>query len=168
MEGLDQLWFVGDNFLATMYRQHFKLARKDFYSKLLFEVTAKCKSRFSSKNTNMLSRIQNAGAEAINKNITLPKYMVIILDNDLINYLNYSNLGISLMYGSWIEWLAKTLNEMIIERKRQLPRKAVIPDEPFIYWAMLPYHKNLEGPKNICRNKFNKCLEAVMKLYQNM
>ena len=38
MQGYDSLWFLGGNFLATTYHEHFKLAEGSSYIKDNFEV----------------------------------------------------------------------------------------------------------------------------------
>ena len=154
--------------MSKTYRPHFKLVGNNFFTKTYFEVTAHCNSRFTMKNPNILSRLQNAIVTGLNKEKTLPKYIIIVLKADLIEYLHYADASISTMYGIWLEWLAKNFNEAIMNKKQLMPRKAVRDGEPFIYWALLPYHKNFEGSSNICRSKFNNCMESIVNLYPNM
>ena len=165
VRGFDELWFIGDSFIASTYRRNFKKVGHDqLYCKRNFEVTAFCSSRFSDSNNNVLSRVVNTAAEAINKNIKLPKFIVVVLDTDLIEYLNYKNYGVSGMLGSWLEYLAKELDNMIRVRLEQLPDKARRSGEPFVYWASLPIHANF-GDDNHVRSKFNVCLDSVVRMY---
>ena len=94
-KGIDYLWFIGDNFTAKSYRAHFKLNAKQHFIMQNFEFTAFVNSKFSSSNGNMLARLQNTFASALNqsKKSMLPKYVVIVLDNDLITYLNFNKEG---------------------------------------------------------------------------
>ena len=131
-----------------------------------FEVKPYCGSRFASNNTNILSRIENSFARALMENKKLPKYVVVVLDNDLIEYLEYKEFGISGMYEHWLEYLAKNISKMIEDRKAALPLSAIRYEYPLVYWMALPHHKMFED--NAPRHKFNQTLESLMKVYSNM
>ena len=74
-----------------------------------YEITAVNSSKYSDKNSNMLSRIQIAVAKMIEKQVLLPKFVIMVLDDDLIEFLQYKNYGVSAMYGAWIEWLVSEI-----------------------------------------------------------
>ena len=69
------------------------------------------------------------------------------------------------MYGTWLEWLAKELNDLVKSKWMKLPIKAK--SEVCIYWLQAPTHIAF-GEDNMRRLKFNLCLENVLKLYKNM
>ena len=107
LSGMEHLWFVGDNFMAKSYRTHFKRnTSSQRFIKDNFEPTPFVNSRFSSSNTNMLSRIQNTFAAALNqmKKMNLPRYVVIVLDDDLITFLNFKDEGAATLLGTWVKW----------------------------------------------------------------
>ena len=165
----DVLWILGDNFTAKSYRSHFKSRNANHYIKKNYEVTAFCNSKFASSNTNMLSRLQNTLATGLNKtkNGILPKYILVILDDDLITYLDYKREGVATLLGKWIEWLVKEFNSLIGDRKKQLPqhcRKI----EPFFYWVSAPTHDNFSKERNNLHMKFNLSLDSVIGLQSNM
>ena len=124
------LWFLGDNFMARSFRNHYK--RRDpgkdkaHYVKNNFEFMAHCGSRWSSSNENMLSRLRSSLASGINqqKSGLLPKYIVVVLDDDLITFLDFKEEGIATLLGTWIEWLVKEFTALIQERKNQVPEKS--------------------------------------------
>ena len=129
------MWIIGDSFVASSFRKYFKkVPIERLFTKQYYEVTAFCSSRQSDANNNTLSRILNSLAHAINKNTKLPKYIVVVIESDLIDFLRYGDFGISSIYGTWIEYLAKEMNDMIHARYQSLPRKAKKIDEPFLYW----------------------------------
>ena len=138
--------FIGDNFAASTYRQHFKKQEGDFYIKNHFKFTAFCNSRFHGSQTNMLARLQNTMASAINgsKNGMLPQYFVIVLDDDLVSYLNYKKEGAATMLGTWVEWLAREFSDLVKKRLDQLPIKCK-KTEPFLYWVTAPTQLFLKG-----------------------
>ena len=90
-----------------------------------FEVFPFCNSRFECNNTNMISHLVNTFTQAVNKKGKLPKYIVIMLESDIIDFLQYKNFGISGIYREWLEYLAKNFTEVKTARKEQLPTKAV-------------------------------------------
>ena len=142
IEGYEELWFLGDNFMASTYRDHVKNSEREFYVKDHFEVCPFCNSHFNSNDTNMLSWIINSFVQALKKHTKLPKYLVIVLENDLMEFLNYREFGISSMYGEWLEYLAKNLMEVAINRCEQLPKKPKRDDYPLFYWSAVPHNKN--------------------------
>ena len=58
-----------------------------------FEVTAFCSSRFTDKDPNIARRLLSSVTTALNKFWKLPKYICIVLENDIIDYLEYKNFG---------------------------------------------------------------------------
>ena len=164
------MWIVGDNFTAKSYRAHFKLVTgRTFYIKENFEFSAFCNSRFNSANLNMLSRLQNTLAMAMNRTKTglLPKYILVILDDDLITYLDFKQEGVATLLGSWIEWLVREFNKVIKARKEQVPMKCKKADTCF-YWVAAPTHSNFSKDRNHLRVKYNLSLESVIRGQPNM
>ena len=162
LTGTDALWFIGDNFVAKTYRKHYKhmkLVEKDekdenkgstgYYIKDNFEYKAFCNSKFSSNQQNMLARLQNSMAQGVNsttKTGRLLKYIIILLDDDLISYLNFSQDGVATLLGTWAQWLADQFDELINSRRKQLPSKCKV--EPFFYWVTAPTHHYFTKDRN--------------------
>ena len=63
------------------------------------------------------------------KSSLLPKYVLVVLDDDLISYLDFKREGLATLLGTWVEWLVKKLSEIVKTRLSQLPLKSrkVIP-----------------------------------------
>ena len=169
---MDALWFVADNFIARTFRAHFQKYQPkngDLYAKNNFEITPHCNSRFASAQGNMLERLQNCLAAAINgnKDGLLPKYIVVVLDDDLIKFLGFMEEGVATLLGTWMEWIAKQFGDLIQKRLEQLPVKSskIV---PFIYWVAAPNHSFFSKQTNNLRTKFNLSLESVIRSYSNM
>ena len=113
IKAIDKVWVLGDNFVAKTYRKKFKKASDDFFLKKHYDVMPFCSSRFNDKNSIMLSRLQHSLATALNSKTYLPAYIVILLDDDLIDYLNYLKFKVATLLGHWVEFLAKEFNEML-------------------------------------------------------
>ena len=145
--GPEMLWFLGDNFLARSFRGHYKkqmpLGTSKHHIKENYEFPPHCSSRWSSANENMILRIRNSLVTGLNqqKNGILPKYIVVVLDDDLITFLDFKHDGVATLLGTWVEWLAKEFNDVIKLRKDQLPKKVKkFEDDPFFYWVTAPTH----------------------------
>ena len=166
IEGFDQLWILGDEFLARPYIDHVKNSDYQLYMKSRFEVFPICNSKASSNNTSILSRIENEFIAKINEKIKLPAYILVVLDDDFIQYLKYDGYGISECLCQLIKYLAQSLAAACHQQKKMLPLKAVKEQFPMFYWATLPQHKYFQN--RTIRAKFNNCLESVLKLHNNM
>ena len=94
--------------------------------------------------------------------------MVIILDDDLIEFLQYNKQKVATLYGTWIEYLANSFTTVIQQRQQQLPAKAQSKRNPQLYWAALPLHADFSNENNSCREIFNACLESVIKVFDDM
>ena len=123
-------------------------------------------SKHSDKNSNFISRITNSFAYGLNKIDKLPRMIILVIDKDLIETLNYKNYGVSTMIGTWLEWVANTLDDMIETRKKQLKDKALKERYPEIFWVECPHNKNFVD--NNMRAKFNICLGTVVRMFDYM
>ena len=129
---------VGDDFLAETFRIDYKLHNKPYFLKSSFEVSAFCSNRFNGKNQNALSHLQISFAAAINSSNHLPSYFLVVIDDDLIRFLNYDNCGRATHYGEWLEWLVQEVGTMIQKNHKLLPAKAKACHLPIVYWVALP------------------------------
>ena len=164
--GYDELWIVGDNFVSKTYRQHVKRNAKDFFIKENFDVYPFCNSRNNCANRNLIACMQGTFIDAVNEKGKLPRYIVIVLDSDLIEFFDYESCGVASAYGKLLQYLVSAVSLACSEIKKVLSKKATRDDYPCIYWAATPHHKYFDD--NSLHTKFNYCLESVVKLYPNM
>ena len=164
---------VGDTFVATTYRKYFlnRVDNVDKYIKSEFEFAVSCNSKFTSPTSNVLLRLQNSFASALNKKVKkqlqpLPRYFLVILDDDLISYLGYEGPGATEILGSWIKWLAEKFQKLIKDRYKQIPDKCK--KQVCTYWSIAPMHNNFDENLNEMRRKFNFCLETTIKTFDQM
>ena len=162
----DEIRLLGDNFVARSFRDYVKHDGEDMFMNQMYDIELFCSSRFSSNNTNMISRIEGSFARSLNHAMKLPKYFLIVLDDDLLQYLSYEDCGLAGILGSWIERLISSFEDMIAARKKMLKEKALRHDYPMIYWVLCPHHRFFKN--NTARTKLNVCLETVMKPKNNM
>ena len=166
------LWFIGDNFMAKLFWSHYKNKDGDFFIKKKFDYSGFCNSKFASPNENMIVRIQNATVAALNncnkapQLSRLPNYIVVVLDNDLISYLDCKHNGIATLLGMWIQWLVDEFNSLLKDRIGQIPEKAN--REVFFYWVSAPLHSYFSKDRNNLRVMFNLSLDSVICTQNNM
>ena len=165
--GYEELWFIGDNFMAETYRNHYKKVDDDWYTKQNFEVTPFCSSKHNDSNSNMISRILNTFGYAVNKKFQLPKFAVLVLDDDMIRYLDCNDaIPITSMLGEWVEYLTTQILEMCHVRIASILLKAIKIGYPLLYWVTTPHHKNFCD--NYQCTQLNNALETVSKLFPDM
>ena len=162
------MWILGDNFVAETFRPHFKLASYNSFLKENFNLSVYCSSKYTDKNTNTLSRLQNTIIAAMNKEVILPEYIVMVMSTDLIDYLGYIGYGVSSMYGIMLEWLVKSFDDAIQQRIKDLPKKSKWDNGTTVYWAEIPVHADMQHNERLAYVKFNNCLQSIVKLYNYM
>ena len=164
--------FIGDNFTTGTFCNYFKRSPVQFFIKDHYEFPAFCSSRGSSSMANMLARLQNSFAAGLNQTkeeAMLPRYIIIVLDDDLITFLDYSKEGATTLLGTWLEWLAKQFKDLLDQRIAQLPAKCKKSSLlPFFYWVAAPTHSYMSKERNNLHIKFNLALDSVLKLYDSM
>ena len=168
LKGLSKVWILGDNFLAESYRKNFKKASGDFFLKNQFEVLPFCSSKYSDSNTNTLSRIVNSFTQAMNTKYYLPDFLIVFLDNDLVEFLQYKKYNVATLLGPWIEFLAQIIAESLQDRFHQLSPKARPKNITQVYWVEAIGHTNFEYLDQQVREIFTQCLEATCKVHESM
>ena len=166
-KAIERIWILGDSFVGDTFGKTVNSSLREvqkYYIKENYEVSAHFNNNHHDKN--ILSRIRNSLVTAFNKSDKLPKILAIILDNDLLRFIGYTEGGVSMETGLLLEWIAREINRVILARLDQLPIKCKRPGEPHVIWFGLPLCKAFND--NDVRKKFNKCLEALIPLYSNM
>ena len=101
---------------------------KGIFSRTMFEVSiihGKTGSNHRESSKNPLVRIQNALLSALRSKIEIPKMLIVILEDDIIRYLNYQGHGVTEMHGKLIDYLSKELRKLITKFKTDfLPTKS--------------------------------------------
>lgn len=109
--------------LYTQYFQDaFNLVGKVNYIRAHYDATGHHGKSWG-LNPNVLGRIQNALAKAINEQVLLPKSILIILDDDIMDALDHYTTGISYAIGKTLEWLVNQMHRIIISHKENISKK---------------------------------------------
>ena len=152
--------------MASTYRNYFKKSSEQFYIKDNYETAAYCQSKYENSDTNMLSRLRNALLQGINEKGRLPKFIVLVLDDDIIEFLEYAGQGALTLMGQCVEWLCEEFQSMLTLAKESVPLKARKEGYPQLYWVAPPHHKNFLN--NRARTKLTNVLETAFKLFKDI
>ena len=100
-----------------------KLSAKDSHTKNNYEWMVFC-ANSQSNTRNVLACIITTTVHAINSKLALPKMMVFVLEDDVIEYLNHNNYGASEMFGKVITYIESEIQSAISVFKTRIPHKA--------------------------------------------
>ena len=114
----------------------------------------------------LMARLRNKLASALNSEKQLPKAIVVVLDNNLIKYANYPHFGMSLLFSRLMHYIFSEFNKLIQARKDYLPKKSIRADFPHVLWIVPPFHSGFSDNSQLA--KFGKALDTTAVLYPNM
>ena len=118
-------------------------------------------------NRNILGYMRNSLVDAIHKQVLLPKAIVVVLEDDLLDVINHYRIGASDAINPCIEWLVTEFHCITVVYKEKLPSKSRKFCYPQILWIAATYH-NGYGNGNYYREKFNRELKLVNEKYREM
>ena len=174
IKGLDSLWIVGDEFCSQTCLPFFmnitsdddSYAKENFETSIFFGTDYMTTSSFehNANIKNRIARVHNSVVRAIRSKGTLPKLLIIVLEDDIINFLNYNDYGVTEMYGRVIEFLSREINESIQEfKQRYLPTKSKRDSIPQLVWILPTLHRNYRNSN--LRRKFANEMEKILPLF---
>ena len=172
MKAYDHVWFVGNNFMATSFGEYFQNIYghyKDNYVRKHYDVLGFCNTTITEKfaNGNVLTKIFNGLTAGINSQTLLPKAVVVVVDDDILDAITHYKDGISYLIGKAFEWLANQMHQAVSSHKERLPSKARKFKYPTILWALIPYH-DIYGHYNEFKAKYNKAVKHIVSLFREM
>ena len=88
----------------------------------------------------LLATILNEIIDGINEANHLPKYILILLDKDLIEFIQFGGFGYKIIFEKTIDWLSREIENAIATRKEDLKlvrAGAFEPGEPQIIWVKM-------------------------------
>ena len=107
-----------------------------------FEIKTHHSNEYLSNIRDFLARLCNTFSNALSSTTKLPKAIIVVLDDDLIQYANIDNFGMSIVYGRLTHYLLSEFNRLLTIKKESMPHKAVRPNYPHILWINPPTHCN--------------------------
>ena len=130
-----------------------------------YDVASFCTGQIgkTSMHNNILSRIQNDLVATINTKTLLPKAIVLIFEDDILDAVDHYKIGASNAIGWVLEWLANQIHRIIVSHKEKLPSKSRIFKYPTVLWTLIPLH-TIYGHYNDFKEKFNNSVKQVTGL----
>ena len=165
IKAYEKIWIISDDFGYQSYEVYFtKQSAEGYYTKDNFDMTGFVSSRFNT-NPSAIGRFRNGLVKGIEDQIQLPKYVVIVPDDDIIKMFRHTTKGLSKAFGRVIEKMMTDFDKIIEIHKDHLPSKAKKQGYPRFVWIEPPMHEGFEN--NHERFKFNKVLERMADVHEN-
>ena len=179
MCGLEKIWIVGDNFSNNTFSAHYKFAtgpsdshqvrENPFYAFQNYEVCEFSNNSYDSLYRSMAGHIRNSLIKAVNEHNTLPKLIIVILDDDLIYGVSKkSDLDDHQQLHILTAWLMTEFEKAILAYKDMLPPRSKRSDYSHFLWIAPPTNCNFPLHNNDMRVYQGKCLSDIVKTKQNM
>ena len=161
---------IGDEFVSDTYTKYFKNAFGDEgqigYIRAHYEVTAFCLGN-EQLNRNVLSRYRNAVVNAINEQITLPKAIIFVMEQEFLETLKHFEPGISYLLGKSIEYIANQTHRILTAHKEKLPTRSRKFKYHTVLWAVMPEHYDWKH-FNEFREKYTLLIKSTTSLFREM
>ena len=171
VSGYQHCWVFGDEFTNRSFEQYFKNRRSSDYNsyvKANFDVMGFSNSEFLTDNPSTVSRYSNLLINTMNvKQVNNKILIVVVPDDDLLKlFKDSTGNGLSKPFSHVLNYIMTEYDRNIWTFKEFLPAKSVRGDWPHVLWIEAPLHDNFTN--NSERYKFNKCLEEVVQIHDNM
>ena len=170
-----KVWIIGDEFVAKSYGPYFQQCYgkdendRPGYIKTHYDTTGFCSGSLSVQmhHRNVIGRVHNNLIDAINSQVLLPKVIVVVIEDDLLNAVDHFKIGASDALGPCIEWMFKEFHRTIAAYKEKLPTKARKFKYPQILWVAPVFHDGF-GNGNYYREKHARLIQKLAEDYREM
>ena len=164
---MDSLWVIGDDFGFKSFTKHF-YERNDIdrYMMEHFEVIGFNNNKELSYDVNTISRMRNNLVGAVHDQKLLPKYVVVVLDDDIIQFARRritKGNDWSTIFSRIVRYLMCQFDRVIATHKEHLPMKCKRDDEPKFIWIKPPTNTNFSN--NTMHNHFSEALSHNAQYY---
>ena len=165
--GYEDLWIIGDDTVMSSFNQYVMNAhrKRELFIKNNFNLHVYATQRSVSNIRSFLARIRNQFAKALDNHQKLPKFITVVMDDNILQDIKVPDNSIGWALSSMFTWLLKQVQLMINIRKDQLPAKAVKNNYPQIFWVEAAQHMFFKN--NFARRKLNSALAATAAQFLN-
>ena len=141
LRAYEKVWIIGDDFMSQSFTQYFQDSfcseeGKTGYIRSHYDVTGFCNSRIKHMQGNVLNRLRTNLIIAINKQLILPKAIIVVMEKDVLIELDHFKSGISEGSGRIAEWLVNQFHRVVTGYKEKLPSKSRKFKFPTILWLL--------------------------------
>ena len=170
MEAFKDVWLLGDEFLQSIFHelQDMKIEAKASNVDIPFLYEAFNVKYLHTKtlaSSDVPARIMNGLVNGMKEYVRLPKYLIVILDDELITHINHFDTGFRVMSGGLINWMANNIIRAIEFRKKDLLRirvGAVSVGDPKVIWTKLMSHNKGYDRVMTVKTKYNNTLDDIL------
>ena len=123
----------------------------------------------------MLARIFNEIVTALNERTRIPRYIIMILDKELLEIADHNNFGIQRILTEIVDWLARNIDRTIDLRREDVrlkrPGAISLSGEPRIIWTKMVCRPIIQDTSKSflfaqCR-KLNEVLNETIPKYKH-
>ena len=167
VKGYERIWIFGDDFSFRSLDRYF-VNRSDNlqgYVHDTLEINGYVNNEYNSLDRSILSRMQNMLVNAITEQKLFPRFILIVMDNDIMKSLNEDVTKSQSNLEKVMNWLMNEHSRIVETYKEHLQQKAKKDFYPYFIWIQAPTHVNFRD--NAERERFNQVIERVSKLHDN-
>ena len=174
---IEQIWIVGDFFLDR--NKNYMLrgshgtdqeSADQFVMENHFEVSTITGFTGNNRGRSAISRSLNAYIEKLNTmGSTLPKWIVVFMENDLMKSINYTSFGVTKAYGMIIQYMMAQMDtawKRCIQSDIVSSKRVNKYNWPFFIWVEPSLH--YDHPDSHLRVKYIRSMYNAAQLYNNM
>ena len=139
------------------------------YIRTHYDTTGACSGSLSRSlmGRNVIGRIFNNFVELIHTHILLPKAVLIVMENDILDAINHYKYGDLSAIEPCVKWSVTEFHRATVSYKEKLPSKSRKFRYPYILFVAAIHHDGF-GNGNAYREKFNKALVHVVDIYHEI
>ena len=168
MKGVDAVWVLSDDFGFQSFTKFFmETENNNHYIKENYEVLGFSNNKKASADTNIVSQMHNNFVGSIRDQTILPKFVVIVPNNNIISVFPRKSRNLEEGYHRVISWLMNRFDRNVMTQKEQLPTKAIRQDYPYFIWIEPPQSRAFSSSENDRRELFSKVLTNIASLHAN-
>ena len=162
-DAVEQIWFLGDEFASKTASYFDQISETDSLLKQNFKVTFFTSTRFSTYDANAHSRMRNLLITAIRQKAVLPKYIAVVIEDDLPRDVPYKGEKLSEAYSKMVTWLLNEYRRIIRTYKEMMPAKSQGDNRPSFIFILPTTHTNYWNNKQ--REIYGSSLQALAPLF---
>ena len=163
------VWLIGDDFLKRNY-QAYPMLRSEAVANdtkppyLFSNYNVSTFTTGDKQIKNPMVKIVNGLIEAFNKYHTMPRFIIIIPDWDILKYINFYKFGASKFIGTMVDWLITEVSSAVDDKKAEMKTRrpgSVVSLEPKLIMIKMI---DRPGTSDVLesREKYNAVLEEAL------
>ena len=161
------IWVLGDRFVKNSANTYFKTVDdKSSYSTRHFQISILDSDDYTSNIKSVLARLRNNLVYGLNKCNAIPKFIVVVLEDAIIDDVGSANYGITNDYEIRTKWLINQYRKIVDAFLDYLPYKSKKDGWPKFLYISPSMHRNYRN--NALRKKFTRVLEDICSITERM